>query len=84
MQGVLDIGTLTIFISYALNIFDPIQQLARITSDFIATQPNIERVMDLLELKPQITDTPAVIAKYGTSLSPKRGKLGTHSGPYHV
>ena len=72
LQGVLDIGTLTIFISYALNIFDPIQQLARITSDFIATQPNIERVMDLLELKPQITDTPAVIAKYGTSLSPKR------------
>lgn len=72
LQGVLDIGTLTIFISYALNIFDPIQQLARITSDFIATQPNIERVMDLLELKPQITDTPEVIEKYGTSLSPKR------------
>ena len=59
-------------ISYALNIFDPIQQLARITSDFIATQPNIERVMDLLELKPQITDTPKVIEKYGTSFSPKR------------
>ena len=72
LQGVLDIGTLTIFISYALNIFDPIQQLARITSDFIATQPNIERVMDLLELKPQITDTPEVIEKYGTSFSPKR------------
>ncbi len=33
-----------------------------------------------LELQPQITDTPEVIEKYGTSFDPKkRGKLGTSS-----
>src|SRR5699024_483157 len=32
----------------------------------------IERVSALMELKPQITDTPEVIEKYGTSFDPKR------------
>ena len=72
LQKALQIGTLSVFISYALSIFEPIQQLARIIANFISIQANIERVMDLLELEPRIQDTPEVIEKYGTSVEPKR------------
>ena len=34
-------------------------------------QANIERVIGLLDEQPQITDTPEVVEKYGTSLDPK-------------
>ncbi len=66
------IGELTIFINYALIIADPVQNLARTISNFISTQANIERVSALMELEPQIQDTPAVVEKYGTSFEPKR------------
>ena len=72
IQQALNIGTLSVFISYALNIFEPIQQLARIIANFISIQANIERVTDLLELEPKIQDTPEVIEKYGTSFDPKK------------
>lgn len=66
------IGELTIFVNYALVIAEPVQNLAGSISNFISTQANIERVTALMELEPQITDSPEVIAKYGTSLEPKR------------
>ena len=72
LEGAMKIGTLSVFINYALNIFEPIQQLARIIANFISIQANIERVMDLLELEPKIKDTSAVIEKYGTSFDPKK------------
>ncbi len=68
----LEIGTLSVFITYALSIFEPIQQLARITAEFIAAGANIERVFDLLDQVPDITDSPEVIEKYGTVFEPKR------------
>ena len=38
----------------------------------IAVQPNIERVMGLLDQKPNIVDSPEVIAKYGDTFHPKK------------
>lgn len=72
LWGAIGIGELTIFINFALGIADPVQTLARTISNFIATQANIERVSALLELQPEITDTPEVIAQYGTAFDPKR------------
>ena len=72
LWGEIGIGELTIFVNFALGIADPVQTLARTISNFISTQANIERVSALMELKPQITDTPEVIEKYGTSFDPKR------------
>ena len=72
LWGSIGIGQLTIFVNFALGIADPVQTLARTISNFIATQANIERVSALLELQPEITDTPEVIEKYGTSFAPKR------------
>ena len=69
-HGIL-IGTLSAFTTYAVSIFEPIQQMARVLANIIAVQPNIERVMGLLDQKPNIVDAPEVIEKYGDSFHPK-------------
>ena len=61
--GDISVGDMTVFINYALVIADPVQQLARTISNFIATQANIERVSALMERPALITDTPEVIEK---------------------
>ena len=72
LHSQMDIGQLSAFITYAITIFEPIQQLARTIADFISTQANIERVTALLETKPQITDRPEIIERYGDAFLPKR------------
>ncbi|MBS5635687.1 MAG: ABC transporter ATP-binding protein [Lachnospiraceae bacterium] len=72
-QDLIKLGTLSVFISYAVVIFEPIQQLARLLADLISCQANIERVMDLLEQTPDVTDRTDVIEKYGDNFYPKKG-----------
>lgn len=69
---VMQLGTLSVFISYAVVIFEPIQQLARLLADLISCQASIERVMDLLEQQPNVTDTPEVEEKYGDMFHAKK------------
>ena len=69
---IMQLGTLSVFISYAVVIFEPIQQLARLLADLISCQASIERVMDLLEQQPNVTDTPEVIEKYGDMFEAKK------------
>ncbi|MFI3171049.1 MAG: ABC transporter ATP-binding protein [Eubacteriales bacterium] len=71
-EQIIQIGTLSVFITYAISIFEPIQQIARIFAEFIATGANIERVFDLLEQEPDIVDSKEVIEKYGTIFEPKK------------
>ena len=76
----MEIATLSVFITYAMGIFEPIQSLTNNLAEFIAVQASIERVTGLLEEKPQITDTPEVIEKYGDAFSPKRENWEPLSG----
>lgn len=71
-NDLMKLGTLSVFISYAVVIFEPIQQLARLLADLISCQANIERVTDLLEQKPNVTDREDVIEKYGDAFQPKK------------
>ena len=66
------VGTLSAFTTYAVNMFEPIRNVAANLSELVAAQANIERVMGLLDEVPQITDTPEVIEKYGTTFAPKK------------
>ena len=71
-QDLIKLGTLSVFISYAVVIFEPIQQLARLLADLISCQANIERVMDLMEQTPDVTDRIDVIEKYGDNFRPRK------------
>ena len=71
-EQVMEIATLSAFITYAMNIFEPIQNLTNNLAEFIAVQASIERVTGLLDEEPQVTDTPEVVEKYGDCFTPKR------------
>lgn len=72
LDNLLMIGTLSAFTSYAVGIFEPIQQLARNLAELISIQANIERVTTLLDQKPTVKDSPEVVEKYGDTFHPKK------------
>ncbi len=72
IENVMELGVLSAFISYALGLLEPVQQIARVLSDFISTQANIERVDSLLCAACDIVDTPKTVEKYGDIFHPKK------------
>ena len=66
------IGTFSVFMSYAQGMMEPLRWLVDIVSDLITTQVNIERFTDLLAVRSDVVDTPEVIEKYGDMLNPKK------------
>ena len=70
--AVTEIGTFSVFMSYAQGMMEPVRWLVDIISDLITTQVNIERFTNLLAVKSDVTDTPEVIEKYGDSFNPKK------------
>ena len=72
LSQVLELATLSVFTSYAVGIFEPIQMTAANIAEFISLQASIERVTDLLDKEPQVKDSPEVEAKYGDAFHPKR------------
>lgn len=67
-----EVGTFSMFMSYAEGMMEPVRWLIDCISDLVTTQVNIERLSHLLETKSDVTDTPEVIEKYGDSFDPKR------------
>lgn len=71
-SGAIRIGTLSIFMSYALSMIDPIQQIVITLAHLVGIQVNIERFSRLLEQKSDVADSPEVIEKYGDTFHPKK------------
>ena len=67
-----EVGTFSMFMSYAQGMMEPVRWIIDAISDLITTQVNIERFSRLMETKSDVTDTPEVIAKYGDTFEPKR------------
>ncbi|HCB65812.1 MAG TPA: ABC transporter ATP-binding protein, partial [Ruminococcaceae bacterium] len=71
-QGLMELGTLSVFMSYALGIMEPVRWVVKVISDVITVRVNIERLASLQETEPDVKDTPEVIEKYGDSFRPKK------------
>lgn len=71
-EGVMMIGTLSVFMSYALSMLEPIQSIIAIIARLIAIQVNIERFTTLLETQSDVADSKEVIEKYGDTFNPKK------------
>ena len=67
-----EIGTFSVFMSYAQGMMEPLRWLVDIVSSLITTQVNIERFTNLLAVRSDVEDTPEVIEKYGDSFNPKK------------
>lgn len=72
VDGVMMIGTLSVFMSYALGIMDPIQTIVEDFSALIQIQVNIERVNKLLTTQSDVADSPEIVEKYGDTFNPKK------------
>jgi len=71
-EGVMEIGTLSVFMSYAISMMEPFFWISSAISELIAAQVNIERFSRLVNAASDVADTPEVVAKYGDAFHPKR------------
>ncbi|MBR4454754.1 MAG: ABC transporter ATP-binding protein [Solobacterium sp.] len=71
-QLAMEIGTLSVFISYAVGIMEPIEMLTETISAIIAIQVNIERFTKLMNTESDVADRPEVIETYGDTFHPKK------------
>ncbi len=69
--GLITFGTLTMFIQYAQQFYEPVRMVAIILSEMQLAQASGERIVYLLDSEIEIVDTPEVIEKYGTTFNPK-------------
>jgi ABC-type multidrug transport system fused ATPase/permease subunit len=54
----ISIGTLFAFVGYLSNFFDPVQQLSQLYNTFLAAVAALDKIMDVLEEKPEVRDRP--------------------------
>ena len=66
------IGTLSVFMSYALGIMDPLHSVITTISSLVSIQVNIERFDRLVNTESDVADSPEVIEKYGDTFNPKK------------
>ena len=71
-ERVLEIGTLSVFMSYALGMMEPLRYMLAALSELVNAQANIERFTQLLAEKSDVTDAPEVVEKYGDTFHPRR------------
>ena len=72
MEGVLRVGTLSVFMSYAVGMLEPVEGIIKSMSALISIQVNIERFTALLEERSDVADPPEVIEKYGDHFHAKK------------
>lgn len=71
-EGVMEIGMLSVFMSYALGLMEPVQWVVQCISDFITVQVNVERFSTLMETQSDVKDSQEVQEKYGDCFEPKK------------
>ena len=71
-DGVILIGTLSVFMNYAQGMMEPVQWLVQVISSLVNVQVNVERFTKLMETESDVRDTPEVTEKYGDVFHPKK------------
>jgi len=71
MNNVMSYGTLIAFMSYTIQFFEPVRQLAAIFAELQSAQASAERVFSLVNETPEIIDRPEITEKYGDFFEPK-------------
>lgn len=71
-QGVMLIGTLSVFMTYAQGMMEPIQFLVQVISSLVNVQVNVERFTRLMETESDVQDSQEVTRVYGDAFHPKK------------
>lgn len=67
-----EVGTFSMFMSYAQGMMEPVRWIIDAISDLITTQVNIERLTNLLAVRSDVTDSDEVVSVHGDVFEPKR------------
>jgi len=62
LQGAVTIGVITSFIFYAINFVQPLRQLAELYNSVQSALAGAERIFEVVDTKPEITDKPGAMA----------------------
>jgi len=65
LNQLITVGTLQLFIAYTINFFEPMLVLSQMIANLQNAQASAERIVELIETKPNITDTEEVTSTYG-------------------
>jgi ATP-binding cassette subfamily B protein len=60
-QGNVTLGTLFAFMLYVQNFFDPVQQLSQLYGTFLSATAALDKIVDVLDQEPEITDRPEAL-----------------------
>lgn len=71
LNQLVTVGTLQLFIAYTINFFEPMLVLSQMIANLQNAQASAERIVELIETKPDITDTENVTATYGNLMDLK-------------
>ncbi|MFD3157836.1 ABC transporter ATP-binding protein [Haloimpatiens sp. FM7330] len=71
MMQTLSYGTLVLFITYTVEFFEPVSQLAATLAEMQHAQASAERILSMIETDADIYDTEDIIKKYGDVFNPK-------------
>ncbi|HLA79137.1 MAG TPA: ABC transporter ATP-binding protein [Vicinamibacteria bacterium] len=70
IEGSLSIGSLTIFLSYLRDMYQPIQSISHNLAELSASRAGLDRVFHVLDIQPDIQDAPGA-----RPLPPVRGEI---------
>ena len=72
MEKVILIGTLSVFMNYAINLIEPILWFIETIAALIGIQVNIERFTKLMDTESGVADSDEVLEIYGDMFNPKK------------
>ena len=70
-KGTLDVGTLSVFITYSFYLIPSIEEVTYILNDTISLQANVERINALMQTQPTVFDEAHIVEQYGDIYNPK-------------
>lgn len=73
-------GTLTLFFYFTVMFYEPIREMSRIFAELQVAQASAERLLSMIDEKPDIVDSEAVIEKYGDAVHLKKENWETLKG----
>jgi len=81
LRGKLTTGTIIVFLSYLSSLYDPLDSITSTTQTISGAAAEADRVMEILETEPEITDRPgAVEAKMDGSIHYEHVTFGYEPG----
>jgi ATP-binding cassette, subfamily B, bacterial len=80
LDQVISVGTLALIIAYTINFFEPMLVISEKLADLQNAQASAERIVELIETKPEIVDSQEIEEQYGTLLQTKKEHWETIQG----